>query len=118
MMPTDICMLPVVQLLLCTQALNVCVLHQQDQKVQHTTARLNFCMSSVRFVSCSAFVDAALTICLCCADGQRLLLGSLGLALWDAASQQRLYKYAGHAVSHAKLNHQVSAPQMAAQHMS
>ena len=31
-------------------------------------------------------------------DGQRLLIGSSGLALWDAATQQRLYKYPGHAV--------------------
>ena len=35
---------------------------------------------------------------LCHADGQSLLLGSSGLAVWDSVTQQRLYKYPGHVV--------------------
>lgn len=35
---------------------------------------------------------------LLCADGQQLMVGGAGLAMWDASTQQRLYKYPGHTV--------------------
>ncbi|DBA79915.1 TPA: hypothetical protein ACH3X1_008129 [Trebouxia sp. C0004] len=38
----------------------------------------------------------ALTCVKATSDGQSLLLGSSGLAVWDAVTQQRLYKYPGH----------------------
>ncbi|DBB17672.1 TPA: hypothetical protein ACH3X3_002712 [Trebouxia sp. C0006] len=38
----------------------------------------------------------ALTCVKAASDGQSLLLGSSGLAVWDAVTQQRLYKYPGH----------------------
>ncbi len=44
---------------------------------------------------------------LCHADGQSLLLGSSGLAVWDAVTQQRLYKYPGHVVRLSQRLHTV-----------
>ncbi|KAL0027112.1 hypothetical protein WJX79_006926 [Trebouxia sp. C0005] len=38
----------------------------------------------------------ALTCVKAASDGQSLLLGSSGLAVWDAVTRQRLYKYPGH----------------------
>lgn len=38
----------------------------------------------------------SLTCVKAASDGQSLLLGSSGLAVWDAVTQQRLYKYPGH----------------------
>ena len=45
------------------------------------------------------------------ADGQRVMVGGAGLAMWDASSQQRLYKYPGHAVRFLS-----SLPQFARHH--
>lgn len=39
----------------------------------------------------------ALTCIKAASDGQRVMVGGAGLAMWDASSQQRLYKYPGHA---------------------
>ncbi|KAL3140509.1 hypothetical protein ABBQ32_005092 [Trebouxia sp. C0010 RCD-2024] len=38
----------------------------------------------------------ALTCIKAASDGQQLMVGGAGLAMWDASTQQRLYKYPGH----------------------